>query len=233
MWRYPLVVQQVDDVSEPHLIQVFDRINRNVAKLRPQELRHARSDGAFITLCERLAVSLPDGFPNITAAEKKRMADVEYVSLLLIYIVQGTRSVSQSDLDELYIEWDGALPPETDLESRHRENTAIIDRLLKDPAKGDDLRRSRLRNRADFYSLCAAIDEITAARRSIDPEVAAASLVTFAERVERARGHNFEKDPPLRDDEAARYYEAVRSASNDPGPRTTRIAALRKVLVES
>src|SRR4051794_11813072 len=55
IWDYLIPVEFLDQVSENVLTDIFDRLNRNVAQLKPQELRHARFNGAFINLTERLA----------------------------------------------------------------------------------------------------------------------------------------------------------------------------------
>ena len=43
---------------------IFDRINRNVAKLTAQELRHAKLDGLFIKTAENLAEWVAETLPR-------------------------------------------------------------------------------------------------------------------------------------------------------------------------
>ena len=152
IWDYQLSVEHVPNTSESFLRDIFDRINRNVAKLKPQELRHARFEGAFLQLSERLAPLFPEGFPNISYADKQRMKDVEYVSQLLIFLVKGEASISQTDLDQLYSDWDDELPVPA-LEEEYREVLGLVHSLR------ETIRTSRFRNLADYYSLFAAVAE--------------------------------------------------------------------------
>lgn len=54
-WSYVISVEYLQDADEEEIDQSFDRLNRNVLKLTPQELRHARFDGRFIRLVTELA----------------------------------------------------------------------------------------------------------------------------------------------------------------------------------
>jgi hypothetical protein len=223
VWDYQLSVETLPDASDAYLKQVFDRINRNVAKLKPQELRHAKFDGLFIGLSERIAPSLLIGFPNISTTDKRRMRDIEYVSTLLVFLIQSEKSTSQADLDRLYSEWDDELPVQ-DLEARYN---SIHQSLVSIATAADGaLQRTRFRNLADYYSLFGSLSEIDPYRRAeLDPVAASAALCQFAERVEMVR-----QEHPIDDPEARGYYEAVRSASNDPGPRRLRIDTIKEII---
>ena len=68
---------------------VFDRLNRNAKVLNPQELRHARFDGWLIRFAEKEA---SDAFWSkckiSTAGRSKRMADVQFISELIICTIK-------------------------------------------------------------------------------------------------------------------------------------------------
>ena len=86
------------------------------------------------------------------------------------------------------------------------------------------LTRTRLRNQADFYSLVGAADDILRSGQRVAPRMAARRLREFVLLVE-------DEGRRAQSDLAAKYYAAVRSASNDVGPRRERIAILRDVLL--
>ena len=231
-YSMPCFVDVVDNVDEPYLQEVFDRLNRNVARLRPQELRHARWSGAFNTFCEDLAELFAPGFPNISLNEKKRMSDVEYATNLVLFLHQGPRSLDQEDIDSLYAAWDDEFPPEFDPKVISKEFRGVLnalDSLIADEEAGESLRKSRIRNLADYYSLFGAVALLQRAGVVMDSAVAAKRLAEFADRVEAVR-KNANTDHPVVDPTAAPYYDAVRSASNDPGPRSKRIDALIGVM---
>lgn len=87
---YIFTVESVTNVSSAELNQAFDRLNRNVARLNKQELRHAQYGGAFITKMEGLA---GDPFWEesglVTPARRRRMLDVEYVSEFYVVAALG------------------------------------------------------------------------------------------------------------------------------------------------
>jgi uncharacterized protein with ParB-like and HNH nuclease domain len=70
-WTYEFRVEYLPTNEEGLINKIFQRINKNTAKLTPQELRHARFYGPFITAAEDLAAAMstifPEGFPALKA----------------------------------------------------------------------------------------------------------------------------------------------------------------------
>ncbi len=62
-WRYQFAVEFVPQEDERLIKEIFDRINRNVARLTRQELRHAKYDGEFIQEVENAAERMADILP--------------------------------------------------------------------------------------------------------------------------------------------------------------------------
>ena len=155
-WGYDFLVEYLPSNEESIINDIFNRINKNVAKLTPQELRHARYDGAFITtaeeLSERLQTSLPYNFPRIGYASRNKMKDVELVADLLLLIEVGPHGYNQSELD---IEFS-----DRDIDWEEKENVLrlfnkTLDQLalILNSESGQLLSSSRFRNQNDFYSL--------------------------------------------------------------------------------
>ena len=226
-WSYQFVVEYLPNVDEQILNAIFDRINRNVAKLTAQELRHARLDGEFISVAERLAEwideVLPKSGPRITAQSKRQMKDVEMVALLLLLIEEGPKSYSQSDLDEEFTARDQSWEEGTSVEGDFRSVTGVLQALFE-PSDGLELSNTRLRNQADYYSLFGATNDLQRENKLPSVDVMRKRLSDFLERVD-------DEDLRGEDPAAADYYEAARSASNDRGPRETRIRIMKKVLL--
>ena len=105
-WRYQFAVEFVPQEDERLINEIFDRINRNVARLTRQELRHAKYDGEFIqeveTAAERMNDILPPNFPVLATQSKRQMKDLEMVGNLLLLFEEGPRSYSQDQLDAAY-----------------------------------------------------------------------------------------------------------------------------------
>jgi hypothetical protein len=223
-WRYQLPAEFLPVVEEGILKNIFDRLNRNVARLTRQELRHAKFFGDFARAAEAmtdlLVEELPTGLPNIALSSRRQMKDVELVAQLLLLTELGPTSFSQDELDKAYSERDTLWEERPRVERRFR---AAV-RAVHDLTEADQaLAGTRLRNQADFYSLFGAVLELSAEKNLPEPDEGAKKLAKFIAIVsdEKRRARNRQ---------AQDYYEAARSASNDPRQRTTRINTLKSVL---
>jgi hypothetical protein len=221
-YAYPLSVEYLPTVDETTLNNIFDRINRNTAKLTPQELRHARYSGLFISTAERLANLLektsPD-VPRIVSTSRKQMKDVEFVAELLLLEEEGPRGHSINDLDKAFSDRDDSWEDAESYEERFRRTFEVINSILT----AGNLRATRFRNQADYYSLFGAIDNMLMQGTLPDEGTVAERLNAFLAQLES----DFATEET---DAAAEYYEAARSASNDTGARKTRIDILMAVL---
>jgi hypothetical protein len=226
VWGYQFLVEYIATNDEGIIDGMFDRLNRNVAKLSPQELRHAKFDGAFIKACEELsevaANELPPNFPRIAAQSKRQMKDVEVVSLLLLLIEEGPRGYSQADLDKAFSDRDDEWEARVSVEAKFREIVNYLRDVTRIPGS-DVILNSRLRNQTDFYSLVGAMDALRDGQTLPPPNVTVQRLTEFAEKIEDEAHRAAE--PRLKD-----YYEAARSASNDRTPRETRIRILTDII---
>ena len=227
-WSYEMLVEYIPTTDQVMIDGIFDRLNRNTAKLTRQELRHAKYDGNFIQACENLSEwlqgVLPNNFPRIAQHSKRQMKDVEFIASLLLLLENGTRSYSQNDLDTAFNERDEIWDEEQAICGRFRRAVDVICRLVA--ADGyNTFETTRFRNQADFYSLFGAIDRLLENGSDIQPDAAVAALVAFAENVEQ-QGRSEETD----DKDFHDYFNAARSASNDKTPRDTRIRIVAGIL---
>ena len=119
VWRYSFTVEFIEQENEAIINDIFNRINKNVARLTPQELRHAKFYGKFSQAAERLTEftesKLPTGFPRIASQSKRQMKDVENVANLLLFCELGERSISQLDLDNAYSQREDEWESETEI----------------------------------------------------------------------------------------------------------------------
>ena len=227
VWRYSFAVEIIQQENETIINDIFNRINNNVARLSPQELRHARMSGVFIQACESLseglARQLPDGFPRIAPQSRRQMKDVENVATLLLFCEQGERSLSQADLDQAFSIRDDEWIDEAATIAKF--NSAIA--YIADLCSGDDpnaIVSSRLRNQADIYSLFGAIVELFGTNMLPPIENGRSHITDWLGELARA------EDQGAREGPEAGYLRAARSASNDPTPRRTRIDRVKAVL---
>lgn len=224
-WGYIFTVEYISTVSPDVINNIFDRINRNVAKLTAQELRHARFDGPFIACAEELTewlhARLPD-FPRITQTSRKQMKDVEFVAHLLLLLEEGPKGYSVAELDSAFSDRDTSWDERQEVEHDFRSTIDALVGILSTP-QGAVIRQSRFRNQADFYSLFGAVAGLLKQGDMPDSAGAAGRLVDFLSVLDAD-----ELRAGLK--QAQAYYDAARSASNDGGPRKTRIDVMTHVL---
>jgi hypothetical protein len=225
-WSYQFSVEYLPTSDENAINSIFDRINRNVAKLTPQELRHARFDGSFITIAEKLtewlALVSPE-FPRITPASRSQMKDVEFVANLLLLLEEGPKGYSVLELDKAYSDRDESWEGQENYEERFRKATYELIGIINHP-DGGTIKSSRMRNQSDFYSLFGAVDSIRAAETMPSIPDAIYRLSRFLEVVEDEGKRSISV-------QAQRYYEAARSASNLITNRKLRIDTMKLVLL--
>lgn len=226
-FNYKFSVEYIPATDENIINGIFDRINRNTAKLSPQELRHARFDGEFITAAEELTEymqqELPPNFPRIVGRSRRQMKDIELTSEVLLYLEIGPRNLSQAELDEAFSSRESAWEQRRDIEKRFRRAIEAL-RKLTEIDVDDPLVKTRFRNQADFYSLFGTIASLQKSGKEKGASKTLLSRLTdFATKVDsaEARGDN----PNI-----SKYYDAVRSHSNDTVPRTTRIQILTALI---
>ncbi|WP_165233757.1 DUF262 domain-containing protein [Aquisphaera insulae] len=225
-WSYQFSVEYLPTSDENAINSIFDRINRNVAKLTPQELRHARFDGAFISTAEKLTEWLSlvsSDFPRITPSSRNQMKDVEFVANLLLLLEEGPKGYSVIELDTAFTDRDEAWEGQEIYEERFRKVTYEIVKIIDHP-DGNPIKSSRLRNQSDFYSLFGAIDDLQRENKMPSTPAAIQRLLAFLEVVD-------DEDRRTTSTQAKKYYEAARSASNLGFNRKHRIETMTAVLL--
>lgn len=224
VYSYIFPVEYIPSTDEGLISKIFDRINRNVSKLTPQELRHARFNGQFISAAEELtdwlAHILPD-FPKISTTARSQMKDVEFVASLLLLLEEGPRGYSRDELDTAFSVRDDEWENRLELKDLFRNIVSQCKDILEADESGK-LRASRLRNQADFYSFFGAL--VAEEGNLPDANKCAENLVSFIDTLESDLMR-------LTEPKAGMYYDAARSASNDTGPRRVRVAIMGSVLV--
>jgi hypothetical protein len=224
---YQFSVEYLPTNEESVINGIFERINKNTAKLTRQELRHARLSGLFITAAENAAESmfkkLPEGFPRLESQSKKQMKDVELVANLLLSFESGVRGYSQDELDEAFSDRDVEWEKRDEAETWFSETLECLSAFVKLP-RDNPLLKSRMRNQADFYSLFTAVGQMAEERPHLcSDDVFATRLADFLSVVEDEQRRQSSK-------RALEYFTAARSNSNDTGPRKLRTETLINVL---
>ena len=125
---YVVTVEQLNAIDGNGWNDVFYRLNKNAKTLSRQELRHAQFDGWFINRAEQEVEK--DKFWQIlkisTPSKARRMKDVEFISILLLVILEGKIvGFPQSNLDTLYEKYNEIIKKDAKTEDEFFEDHSM------------------------------------------------------------------------------------------------------------
>lgn len=156
---YMIDFNEFKNYSDEQIRKVYNRVNKYTVTLNKQELRRADFPGDFLEVSQELSVEdFLDEFKIFTPVNRRRMADVEYVSELLVILIDGVQD-KKTYIDKYYIEyeeWDI-----NDLNNVRKRFLAILSDINKIfNVSGFPISKTRFKQKSDFYSLFAAINEL-------------------------------------------------------------------------
>lgn len=234
LWTYQLTVEQIDDVQEPVVKEIFERLNRNSRKLERQEMRHARFDGWLITYLEAQAeTEVWKTLKVSTPARRRRMADAQTLSELAEVVLRGSvAGFDQEALDQLYADYEDPLESNPDFEesdfTERFENAALF---LRDMELHNNVITQKATSRNHLYPLWAVVTLTNT--RELGAESVAERYQSFMDEVARLRALDAEN--PLRDrsgddPNALTYLQNSTGASTEKPQREARFTALATYL---
>ena len=222
-WSYTFSVEYLPTKDETIINNVFDRINRNVAKLTSQELRHAKYGGEFIVAVEDSTLwmfeELPQYFPQIAKKSVSQMKDVEFISQILLRLESEPKGYDTDELDEAFGSRDECWEKKEEVTERFKGAIRIIKDVIKND-KENIITRSRFKNQADFYTLIGAIDSLVQENSLPKNEIIKGNLIKF---IEYEPFEGVEKD-------ILDYFDFVKAASNRTLARKERERILKRII---
>ncbi len=223
------------DPSSGYVNDVFDRINRNAKKLTRQELRHAKYDGWMITFLEKESLEPAwEIVQVVTTAKSKRMADIQFLSELLIVVMKGKVSgFDQDELDTFYANFDD--PSESTLEEVDFDEERIVQQFSKARdflvrLEETDVSVSTFaKNLKDFYSLWSVVALNLGKLKTKEKHVSGKyrAFMLEVKRISEMKVVNESKVDPL----AYQYQRNNVGASTEPPQREGRHDALQQALL--
>lgn len=157
-YGHQMAVRMLTNATDDEVRDLFRRLNRYLTKLNDQELRNATYSGPLVDLVSELADDdywAENGI--VSAALIRRMKDMEFVSELLIGIMDGPQSSSPKVLDDYYLQlepYSDEFPRQKRVKRRFTKTLEVIKELLP------EIRESRWKNRTDFYSIFVVLAEL-------------------------------------------------------------------------
>jgi hypothetical protein len=233
-WNYLITVEMMPAVDDILVNNVFERINRNSRKLADQERRHAKFDGWLITRAEAEANKQEwKDFGIVTTARAKRMADVQFISeLMMLTLKRQITGFDQDALDQFYADYD--VPAETVPTFNEEDfNTAFegIKRFLTQMNEANGSVGQYGRTLAHFYTLWGYA--VLSRPDNADAAQIASRYADFMARVAEVLNEHSVltvPDDTLQYRNLMDYMANVRGATTDATPRLVRHRALSSAL---
>lgn len=164
--QYRVDFNEAIEFSDEELRETYSRLNKYSVALTKQELRRADFPGDFLRLAEDLAlIDFLEETKIFTVANRRRSADVEFVSELLAGLLAGAQD-KRDTLDSFYLQY--AFWENEEQEVLRARFLAVIGDMQQIFSDELPMSGTRFRQKADFYSMMLAIDELRRAGGSID-----------------------------------------------------------------
>jgi hypothetical protein len=225
-WNYSFLVEYLPTSDESIINNIFDRINRNVARLTSQELRHAKYSGVFIATVEEITDIVNEKFsnsiPRIAQQSRKQMKDVELFAQILLMIEEGPKGYNSDELDIAFNNRDTEWTQMESVKSLFLSTIEVIAQILILDTE-NVIKYSRLSNQADYYSLVGALSENIRNGIIITPQIYLEKLKAFILLVES-------EEARLADTEIESYYQNARVATNRTSARKERVRILKSYI---
>ena len=225
---HTMAVRYLQEAKDAEIEDLFRRLNKYLTPLNAQELRNATYRGPFLKLSESIA---QDGFWSenrlATPEAIRRMRDIEFISDLLIGVLDGPQGGNARTLDKyyaIYEDYEREFPGQRECRRRFLKTLDLIQEVL------DDFRSTRWSNKTDFYSLFVAIAHLLRKHLLRDENIddLARKLKQFESDVEQYQ----EDESSKVSQQIVDYVGAMRRGSSDQHRRGVRHRALLESIQE-
>ena len=230
-WDYKIPVDFIDPSDT--INEIFYRLNRVSKNLKPQELRHARYDGWFITEAEDEAANLFWTDMKIsTKARSKRMQDVQFVSELLVILIEKKISgFDQYHITEIYATYDDIFDTEHAFEkSSYLAEKEQVKRYILKMAENNEGIVKWTKSFTNFYTLWALValfgDKLP------DSKKLASKYKIFMEKVDSITEEIEPQNLPNQDRCVYTYHSNSHGASADIKKRNARLDSLKTAILD-
>ena len=225
-YGYQFAVRYLNTESDDEVREMFQRLNKFLTPLKPQELRNATFSGPFVKLALKLA---DNEFWSenriVTPSAIRRMNDVEYVSELLIAVMHGPQAGSAAVIDSYYAQYEDfedEFPDQKRTERFFEETLKTVRDILP------NIKETRWANKTDFYTLFVTLASLLRSKKPVAgySSKIRKALDAFATEVDRRLA-----DPEARVSKGAiEYARAHEKGANDKVRRANRQSALTAIL---
>lgn len=157
--EYEIPVEIIKTESNAIIYDIFARLNTNNMVLNKQELRNAKYWGDFKVIINELSVKYKSFFEKIKTfsdSQFSRMADAEFLSSLLILVIDGVKTDTPTSIDGYYKKYNNTtFDNGFEYVSKLENCLSFIDELFENNFKARFFNK-----KVQFFTLFAAIYHI-------------------------------------------------------------------------
>jgi len=222
VWRYPIVVRDLEDSTDDDVRDLFQRLNKYSFVLNDQELRNARFKGEFLRVVQELSEhEFWTGSGIFSVNDIRRMLDLEYISILLTSMIGGIYNRKER-LDEFYVMYENEFEESSYYKNSFINILEIIDSIFP------NIRTTKWKNKVNFFSLFLSLNslKIDKDQHELLSKLKDA-LTLFESNLEIAKN-----DPSEIDEKYSEYFDAATYGTNDKEKRIRRHKILSDFLKE-
>ncbi|TXD98031.1 DUF262 domain-containing protein [Psychrobacter frigidicola] len=160
IWSYIFSIRLVrNNIERPDIVNMFLRLNSNNLTLNPQELRNAEFQGEFMNVASQLSeISFWDKNSIFGVADRRRMKDITFISILLIFLKQGIQEdIINTNINKMYDLYNEVYPSKLDDITKFELVISFVDSIID----GNVERRKFLKSSVHFYTLFTTTFELT------------------------------------------------------------------------
>jgi hypothetical protein len=210
---YDVVVRDLKDVNSDTIKEVFRRINLTKYSLEQIEIDNAIYDGDFISAGKEILDSInPESFEIFSERELSRMADLNYVLLLLATLVEGGYFSGSKQMENFVVTYNDEFARKKEYVERAINVFSSIQSLELN-------KTSMWYRKSNFFTLFVEL-----AKANCDVNVIKQKLISFEEKVLNDRDNQ--------DTDYGKYYAAMYTGTNSRSARVTRGNIFRKYILE-
>jgi uncharacterized protein with ParB-like and HNH nuclease domain len=147
IYSYTYIVRILPEMPDEEIRGIFQRLNKNVVALNPQELRQATYWGPFLQTMQEISNYKYWSTSGVfTPLNIRRMLDVEFISELSIAVLHSHQNKKET-IDKYYQEYEEEFEAKDDLINLFQHTLFEIEQIFP------DLKNTRWKKKTDFYSL--------------------------------------------------------------------------------
>lgn len=155
--NFELSVELIKSKDDSLIYDMFSRVNTNSMTVNKQELRNAKFWGEFKVFVYKRATEWRNIFIDQGIFKDNnfaRMLDVEFVSSLVIQLIDGIISETQPKIDDYYKRYDEKFERLDEIEYKMNEIRLVISNLFNDEMYQTNL----FKNKNYFYTLFSIVN---------------------------------------------------------------------------